>query len=240
MGSNLYTSGSVTIPASRIGALAEALEVLRSEVAGGVLDKFDTSTVATAQHVAEFLLELAGGSAVETRYGYCNGEASSHLTQSGHHAICVSVGEGREQPGWASALRLLAGHGVTGEFEHENDEAQKWRDRIVDGEMRDEDGLGDYYVGDTIAWIGQMQEIDDTAMDLVVTTRTEQQAVAALADAARARNLEMAGEVEPDAIPDNAGDVDVLEIWKRIAGVEYSVRPVIVDPIPHPRALHDA
>ncbi|MGB3673001.1 MAG: hypothetical protein WA988_01000 [Candidatus Nanopelagicales bacterium] len=237
MGSSLYTSGSVTIPASRIGALAEAFEVLRSEVVGDVLDKFDTSPVVTSQHVAEFLLELAGGSAVETRYGYCNGEASSHQAQSGHHAICVAVGEGRAQPGWASALRLLAEHGAAGEFEHENDEAQKWRDRIVDGEMRGEDGLDDYFVGDTIAWIGQMQEIDDTAMDLVVTTRTQQQAVAALADAARARNIEMEGEVEPDAIPDNVGDLDVLEIWKRIAGVEYSVRPVIVDPIPNLRAL---
>lgn len=53
-----------------------------------------------------------------------------------------------------------------------------------------------------------------------MTTRTEQQAVAALADAARARNIEMAGEVEPDAIRHcYRRDIDVLEIWKRIAGV---------------------
>lgn len=98
---------SITIPAGRIGALARAFEVLRSEVADVASS---TIRYLPSDNFTTSRARLAGGSAVEARYGYLNWRSvqPSEATQTGHHAVCVAVGEGREQPGWTSTLRLLA------------------------------------------------------------------------------------------------------------------------------------
>lgn len=231
MGTYRSTSAKLAIPEDKLAPLLTAMEAHRI-ASGYVWQHGDVRrAVADPFSLADLLLEHLGCNVDDWKADW--GDTTSWWEGAADNRVMIlSFGcseSGSHADGLDALLATLAAHGVTGTLEHNEDDRDYFRHRLAAGAVHHDGRLDDLYEGDVVLWVGQMQDHDDTAMDVIVHGHTEELAAAALAAEARTRYqaLADAGEVPTGLIVDGTNDDDVLAVWeKHVAGAPHEVRPV--------------
>ncbi|MCW2093336.1 UNVERIFIED_ORG: hypothetical protein M2328_006689 [Rhodococcus erythropolis] len=221
MGSDIYSSANFSVQDNDQGraALAYAVGKLQDISALGLTPDGDEDAGAVIAGALAKVLGLA--------------EDPNDFTEvwnaliGGRYIVSVS-GEGvHSDPSEIDAvLSALAESDVNGEITCESDDYDRWRLRVVGGQVRKESG--EIVYGDdalAAAWVVQMQGHDDNMFDQVAVVGSEAEATPILAEWAReaAKNLVDAGALGERAVDVTADDAIVLEQWADAGGVKWEV-----------------
>lgn len=210
MGRDLYTNGTITIADAAIAGVLAAAHTFIDNSGDPV----------TVDDLADHLYELASGSPYDNELSD-NPDTAAVEADDTETTVYITVHDGRMRvEEWQTMMRLLAEHGATGTFFHEEEDSRnRFRSRLADGGAYADQELDCVFTSDIISYIGQMQRAPAQALDFITVGSRENDVIAALLDELRTRDV-LAG---PDSV---TNDREHLEAWARRAGISWTVRPV--------------
>lgn len=226
MGYDVYSSASFTIPGT-----PEGQEKLRRtaktalELPNCPLDLSEPED----HHDAVLIVGTALMEALGVTDGTC-AEGRVDLSADETDTVLWASGEGRhDDDDVKRLLGVFAAEGIDGEIICEGEDYSRWRWRVADGEVHNDDGTT-VYDTDPV-WIVQMQSVDDHDLDHIAVTQDRRKSTAILAEWAKqdAAKLAASGVSAANAFNPDVSDEDILVQWADIGGVTWDVyqRPLL-------------